>query len=209
MIGKECNKCKDKKPIKSFSKNAGMPSGIRYQCKDCDNKDQYTYKGTKNGYLTKIYGQQIASSKKRGHPMPSYTREELGEWLFAQPNFDKLFNAWLDSGRDKNLAPSIDRDKNHLPYTFNNITLMTWQANKEKAEYDSRKGELITNNPHKTVIGKHKKTGKIVEFISASEASRKLGVSRNGISQCCNGNNRYSHAGGYKWEFKNSKQLIN
>lgn len=42
----------------------------------------------------------------------------------------------------------------------------------------------------------------IAEYPSASEASRQTGICHQGIGQCCKGNPRNSHAGGYIWKYK-------
>lgn len=90
---KKCSKCELEKFLVDFGKNAKSSDGLRYQCKACDTKSRYKLFGTYKGFLTKIYSDQNNNSKKRGHPAPSYTKEELGVWLFNRPNFDNLFQS--------------------------------------------------------------------------------------------------------------------
>lgn len=200
MTKKECTKCRKPVLLMDYYKCAANPSGLQSSCKLCSDKANYEYLGTKEGLLAKIYATQRNSSKQRSHPMPAYTRDELGEWLFAQPNFDELFDNWHKSGRDQMLVPSVDRDKDDLPYFFGNIVLMTWDENKNKSHEDRRNGKLACGITRKAVIGKHKKTGRVLSFISAHQAKRGLGISQGNISACCIG--KRMSAGGYTWKFK-------
>ena len=78
---------------------------------------------------------------------------------------------------------------------------MTWYENNRKGNLDIRNG-IIThgNKPQVPVMGKHKGTGKIIQFHSQAEASRKTGIRQGDISSCCSG--RYKSAGGYVWRCK-------
>lgn len=49
----------------------------------------------------------------------------------------------------------------------------------------------------------------IMEYPSAIEASRVLGLNVSGIISCCNNNPKYSHCGGYQWKYKGSEKQIN
>lgn len=48
----------------------------------------------------------------------------------------------------------------------------------------------------------------IMEYPSAIEASRVLGLNVSGIISCCNSNKKYSHCGGFQWKYKNSDKII-
>lgn len=81
----------------------------------------------------------------------------------------------------------------------------------EKNPMFGRRGE---NNPTfgKTGYKNHKskevgqydlKTGELIKFYgSTREAYKETGVNYSSISQCCNNNINYKHAGGYKWKYK-------
>lgn len=64
--------------------------------------------------------------------------------------------------------------------------------------------EFTTLRPDKkhAVIGTNLKTGEVIEFESAREAERKLGIGHSKIMNVCNKKPKYNSAGGYKWEFK-------
>ena len=91
------------------------------------------YKKTKKGMSAHIYGQQRASSKKRGHDYPSFTLEEFREGLFNYPTFSSLYDKWVASNYCKDLRPSPDRLDDKLSYSFSNLQLLTWKGNKENA----------------------------------------------------------------------------
>lgn len=117
--------------------------------------------------------------------------------MFNNPDFDRLFNDWVDSGYDKNKAPSPDRLNDYLPYSLNNLRLVTWKENNEKHYSDMRKG--INNKLSKRV---HQLTmdGNVVNtYPSICFASRATNGNAGNIGTCCNGNRK--NAGGFKWEF--------
>ena len=87
----------------------------------------------KTKLINKIYSAQKASSKKRGHEPPSYTKEWLRQWLLNQHLFHELYKTWSTPiDREKDNIPSVDRIKNGVGYTKDNIQLMTWRENNTK-----------------------------------------------------------------------------
>lgn len=90
------------------------------------------FRKTKKGLSSKIHGAQRQSSKTRNHPMPTYNLEQFREWLFSQPNFEVLYSNWIESDYDRWTIPSVDRVKEELPYSLDNIELMTWRENVDK-----------------------------------------------------------------------------
>ena len=91
---------------------------------------------TKKGLIAECNGRMRERSRNRGHAMPNFTIKELHEWFNAQPNFDTLYNNWVDSDYDKWLKPSPDRIDSKLPYTFENLQLDTWRKNHENNTAD-------------------------------------------------------------------------
>jgi len=158
------------------------------------------YSRTTKGLVTAIYSQQRRNSRKRNHPNPTYTNKQLYEWIVLQPNFNTTYNNWVNSNYETNLRPSCDRIKSILPYTLNNLQLVTWEENNNNAKEERKKGKLITSQC-KAIIGTSIKTKESVEFYSTMQAERELGVSNSSITQTCKGNVR--QAGGYYWKYKN------
>lgn len=137
-MDKICKKCNTKKPLEKFLKRKEGVDGYRHECCSCYRERQLLFSRTRLGMSGNIYRDQKKDSKRRGHPSPSYTLEELREWLFAQVNFEVLYIRWTMSNYNKYERPSIDRLDESQGYYFGNIQLMTWGENNQKG-YDSRK----------------------------------------------------------------------
>ena len=153
---------------------------------------------TKKGLSSKIYKGQRGSSKTRGHSPPDYNLQQFREWLFSQPNFDKLYKGWVASGYKSSLIPSADRIDDYKPYTLDNLRLVTWNENKFKSFADRKNG--INNKLSKAVLQYDKNGGFIKEFYSISEASRIINISSGSVSRVCSGKRKI--AGGFKWKTK-------
>lgn len=69
---------------------------------------------------------------------------------------------------------------------------------RKHSEEQTRK---IAEKHCKAVIATNKVTGQTIEFPSAMEAERQLGINHSSIAQCCKGG-RYKSAGGYVWQYK-------
>ena len=169
-------------------------------------KEEYrcNYSRSKEGMIVEIYETQRSNSKKRGHTMPSYTVEELRDWILSQENFEELYQNWIDSDYNRWMKPSIDRKEDDKPYTISNIQLMIWQENSNKQHDYLRKGEkIVTSNPQKPVEQYDLKGNFIKEYHSINQAKRETGVHHSSISQACLG--RYKTAGKFIWKYKERK----
>ena len=141
-------------------------------------------------YITNdIYSGQRGSSRERGHEPPAYTLEELRAWMNQQPNLRSLMEEYAAS-EDSQKRPSIDRENDDLPYTFDNIKLGTWKENRDKERAKQSK-PIIQLTLEGEVIR---------EWSSIKEGSRELGIPHSNISNVCRGKRKT--AGGYKWEYK-------
>jgi len=129
---KICSICNKNLPTYKFTKY----SLCCYECKQKEYRKRYR---TKELLPQKIYSSQKSSSKKRGHKQPSYTLEQLKEWLYSQELFHSLYNNWEESNYDINLQPSIDRINDEIGYQFDNIQLMTVIENRNKGILDHKK----------------------------------------------------------------------
>jgi len=155
------------------------------------------YARSKKGVATKLLGHQNQSSKKRGHPLPSYTKDEFKEWLFSDPDFDSIHKNWVDSGYEKNLAPSVDRIDDYLPYTLSNIRLCTWRENNKKHHEDRLNG--VNNKASKSVAQMDLDGNVISTFVSIHEAARRTDSLIPNIGHCCNGRRKTHH--GFTWKY--------
>jgi len=194
---KRCSKCGEVKPLNEFYKSNTIKDGYYIHCKQCDKNKSTTYKHTKKGLITAIYRNQKRSSKVRGYNHPTYTKEELKEWLFSQKLFHELFDNWKASNFDKMSIPSVDRINDYKGYSLDNIQLMSWEDNLNKAYSDMKKG---INNKQSRAVLQFSVDGKfIAEYYSISNASRESGIHRANINSCCLG--KLKIAGGYKWKY--------
>jgi len=197
--GKECTKCFKLKPLEGFNRRKTSVDGHRPDCRECQRLNNKRYHKTFEGLLTQIYRHQRGASKQRGHPLPPYTKEELKEWLLAQPSFKELYSNWVASDYNKMLTPSIDRLDDNIGYLLDNIQLTTWSFNVTKSHKDRRTGKLITSQ--NTAVNQYHRDGRfIASYISQGLASRETGVSRSNIGATCRG--KVKSAGGYFWRYK-------
>ena len=196
---KKCCRCGEYKDLSKFYARKRSSDRMTYHCILCSNKESKTRSRTKTGIIGKIYRQQVASSKKRGHKKPSYSKIELKMWAFKQEVFSILYKQWVDSDYDKRKTPSFDRLKNNLPYSLENINIVTWTENNRNSHRDIRLGLILTMHRKVEQLDTN---GKVIsEYFSIAEASRNvLRANRNHISSVCNG--KRNTTGGFVWRYK-------
>lgn len=156
------------------------------------------YRRTKKGLVTCLFRNQKTNSKRRGHKSPTYTKQELKEWLFSQHIFHVLFDNWKRLDYQKDYVPSVDRISNNNGYTLDNIQLMTWRENYLK-ECDYRKNYNIVNG-EKAIQRFSLYGGFIDEFSSVIKAEKELNIFSSSIVKVCKG--KQKSAGGYLWKYK-------
>ncbi len=184
ILTKVCSKCKTTKNISEFYENKANKDGYVSKCKECDKLKAKLYQRTKIGLISKIYNHQKCSSKKRNHPQPNYTRQELQDWCLEKVEFITIYDNWVNSDYDKMLRPSLDRTDDYLPYNLSRLKIVTWRGNLDKGHLDRKNG--VNNKASKAVIGTHIKTKKEIRFHSMNEAGRH-GFCFKHISLCCAG----------------------
>ena len=201
MFAKVCSHCSVEKDLSFFSKNKNNKDGLQDECKKC-NKDKLDFKTRSlDGIGKYIYKVQKQSSKKRGHNPPEYSLDEFEKWLFSQPIFYKIYDEWKESGYDRWLKPSVDRKDNSLPYSIDNIVLMTWKENSIKANADMRSGKLIHGTKPQRMISQWDNNNNIIAiYVSAREASRQTGINGGNIRNV-SVKNKHRKAGGYFWRY--------
>ena len=159
------------------------------------------YLRTKNGLLRNMYSNQRKRSKRRNHPMPTYTVDEFIEAITDMPLFHTLFSAWEKSGYKKDLVPSIDRLDDYLPYTEDNIQLTTWKENNKK-HYEDRKAG-INNKLCKPVVQLDTKGNVVATYYSIKNAVDITKISKYGIFDCLRG--KQKTAGKHLWKYKENE----
>ena len=200
--GKYCSECGVFKLLDEFYKaSTASKDGYRNQCKSCliikTGIRRKIRNKTKKGLISSIYTDQIQSSKKRNHPPPEYTLQELIIILPKNPTFNKHYNIWVASGYKSELRPSIDRKDNSIGYTKANVKITNWKINNANEGLTIKNG---TDTKRLKPVNQYTLDGRFIRsHYSISEAQRKTGIDTGGISRACK-NPGYT-AGGYKWEY--------
>ncbi len=197
---KICSLCKVEKNIDFFPKDKKHSDGLNSWCHECYKKKASSYSKTKSGVISKIYNHQKDSSVKRNHTPPSYSFNELRDWCYSQEIFHKLYDDWVLNQFDTNLKPSIDRLNDYLPYTFDNIRIITWNDNNKKGNRDRVNG--INNKDSLAILQFSLDDIFIAEYHSSKDAERKTGINHRHILNVCKNKPKYITAGGYKWKYK-------
>lgn len=126
---KICTKCNIDKSMDQYYNTTQTLDGKTSRCNVCSNEDQLEFIRTKDGTAYRIYKSQVQRSKRKGLPHPTYSYDELKEWLFNQEIFHEIYNQWTMSGYDTMLCVSCDRHNRFEGYSFENIRVTTWQDN--------------------------------------------------------------------------------
>ena len=193
---KKCTKCKIIKEKHKFSKELRRKDGYAVYCKECI----LSYSRLKSSVILKIYGHQKENSFVRNHNLPTYTKEQLLEWLLNDWVFGLLYQNWCNCGYIESMKPSIDRIDDNKGYSFDNVQIMTWGENRAKGAYLQSIGKQNVTKPIKPILQLSLDGKLIKEYLSASEASRITKLNRSCISKCCRG--EFKQFRGFVWKFK-------
>ena len=199
MSTKICKKCNKEKSFSEFHKSKKDKSGLFYTCKDCNATKSKAYWRTKEGVVVKIYRSQCRHSKRRGHLSPNYTKDEFRKWLFNQSDFQKLYDAWVETGYKTALKPSCDHTDDYQGYSLDRLRLMTWEEHNQKSYSDRKNG---INNKMNKVVRQYDLEGNFIkEHYSTRQAERETGISSSSISNVCL--EKQKIAGRFKWQYSN------
>ena len=199
LIEKRCYRCGKIKPLEEFNKNKSKPSGHCDECRECKKELDTQYRRTELGLISGIYSTQKHTSKKRGHLAPNYSKVELIDFMYKN-KYIELYTAWVYSGYAHNLVPSIDRVDRKLPYTLNNIQLVTWEFNEQKGREESKE-------TYSKRVQQYSRSGELLTiYPSIKEASRVTGLDPNTISENAKGL-RKNFISPFIWKFIDEKDL--
>ena len=200
---KMCKHCGVEKKLNEFRhRNANEKHRFYYEaiCKECDRARVTNFQRTAKGVVSKIYARQRNSSAQRGHPMPSYSLEELREWVHAQEIFWQLHEQWVANDFAKKLTPSLDRIDNKKPYELSNLQIMTWKENNHRYAIDVKNHVNCSIKNLRPVIQLDLHGRFLNEYPSIAIAARATGASTSGImivsKNICN------TANGFRWAYK-------
>lgn len=157
------------------------------------------YHKTFRGRVNQILGSQRHGSKLRGHIPPNYSVQELEDWMVSK-GYVALYDQWMLSDFSKEMMPSTDRLDDSKGYSFNNMRLVTWQENRDKA-YADRKANILITSQH-VRVNQYSKSGEFIQtFDSIESAARAVGGDSANILKVCQGKPSYLTSKGFRWEF--------
>ena len=154
---------------------------------------------TKNGYL-------LVNLWKDGKIKSYYIHRLVAQAFLDNPDNLPEVNH-IDQDKTNNKVENLefcDRSYNVNYGTRNRNVAEKLRGRKKSEESNKKRAEKLTNNPKisKPVIAIDKRTGLIVEFLSAHEAERVLGISQSNITKCCKGKKK--SIGGFYWMYANN-----
>ena len=180
---KTCKDCKEVKPYTDFVPKASCADGYEIRCRVC-RAARYN-KVDPFKVFKKIYLSQHTHSVSRGHPAPAYTLDQLLHWADSQPDLLRIWDAYVSSGYITDLRPSVDRVNDSLPYTLDNIQLLTWKQNRLKGAANKKAG--INNSCNRAVKAYNLDGTLHKEYYSVSQAVREVNGRHWGIHSVADG----------------------
>lgn len=137
-------------------------------------------------YYTQVYSSVRYKSKRRGDDYPKFTKEQLIEWLIIN-GLNQLWINYLESGKDKNLKPSIDRIDPYKGYEFDNMQLITWRENHLKGVRSNKHKKSYQYRENGKPVSLYKNGIFVKTFKSSVLCAKFLGVHKVSISKVLNG----------------------
>ena len=154
------------------------------------------YYKVRDDLIARMYNGMKQRSKEKTREF-HIDREWFFDYVNNSPVFEALMLGWIRSNYSKDFVPSVDRINPLLPYTPQNIQLITWKTNTERNHKHMKEGVYGNTKP---VLQLDQNMRKIKEFVSASEAMRQTKIDQSDISKVARG--LRASAGGYYWMFK-------
>lgn len=173
----------------------------RSTCKKCRQTQRKTRDQTLPGVILVIYNSQVGSSKHRGHPVPTYSQQELSNFLQSNKTFMDLYENWKQQKYPLWKKPSCDRIDSNKPYTLENLQVITWKENQSNGALDVKNGVI----PHssKPVIQLTLDGKEVQRYHSTQAAARAINaVSSSRIAAVARKTPGRHTAYGYKWEYE-------
>lgn len=160
-MSKECGACLMLLPITAFHVDKAAPTGVCARCKTCFKEKRPVtkryprevspvpiairkaqarkkYEKTKTGFIMRAYRNALSRvrgiQKKGLHlylGLEIMPKEEFYAWAKADLVFNRLFEAWKNSGEAPRLSPSVDRIDTTQGYIKGNVRWLTHSQNSQ------------------------------------------------------------------------------
>ncbi|HEY9874556.1 MAG TPA: hypothetical protein V6D12_14040 [Candidatus Obscuribacterales bacterium] len=154
-------------------------------------KATQAYRKTPKGLATNLYNKIKERSAMRGWVVP-FSLAAFQQWFMQQDDLKYLMFAWRKNNYKSPWRPSVDRIDCKKPYSFSNMRLITWMANREKGDFE--------NSQVTTEVIQLSMSGKIISvYSSIKEAVKETGCHQGLISACCQG--KRNNTSGFKWRY--------
>lgn len=140
---KACSSCNQTKELSDFPKT--KHGRICRACKNSKqrlsrklNGDMHTkvYEKTPTGYLMRTYRNMLSRvsgvQHRKAHlysGLEILSKEEFYAWAIINEEFLTLYEAWVESGFEHKLSPSIDRRDSSRGYSLENMRWITHSLN--------------------------------------------------------------------------------
>jgi len=127
---KKCKACNKKKSLDEFYRNHKMADGRLNTCKRCwIDKDR-----SKEGHIQKMWNSM--NSRVKNNPsyqefQISFTRKEFFGFVIGN-EYEEMHEAWVNSGYERGLCPTVDRIDPYKGYSIENIQIITREDNLER-----------------------------------------------------------------------------
>ena len=108
------------------------------------------YEKTKKGFLVRLYRNML--SRVSGVQFTKFylyqgksilDKNTFYEWALNDNNFNKLFDAYEQSGYERKLAPSVDRINSNLGYEITNMEFVTMSENSKRGSISRYKNKKV------------------------------------------------------------------
>lgn len=157
----KCPGCQQTKSVEEWTKNRSSSTGRGSYCKVCAKQREYIRRRTHAKQIQEYYhskrGKAIATyrgmrrrvegrhleSNLRIHGAPRgkhyyvgldiCSKQEFLDFTLNDPDFNRIYKAWVKSGKDNKLTPSIDRIDSRFGYTLSNMEWVTLSENSKNA----------------------------------------------------------------------------